>query len=172
MPKTYHISEAESKMLRENMKGCKIVNAYRRMEAVALRGEGKTNEEIGLVTGFHSDWVSKLVSNFCNYGINALLTDGRCGGNHKNLTREQEEKILKEFEESASKGQLITPNEIKKRYDEAVGHETKPSFIYSVLKRHDWRKIMPRSKHPNKASDEVIATSKKLTMKLNLLNIM
>ena len=165
MPKTYQVTEAESKELRETMKKCKKVNAYRRMEAVALRGEGKTNEQIGMLTGFHSDWVSKLVSLYCNDGLNALLQDGRCGGNHKNLTREQEEKILKEFEESASKGQLITPNDIKKRYDEAVGHETKPTFIYSVLKRHNWRKIMPRSKHPNKASDEVIATSKKLTIK-------
>ena len=172
MPKTYHISEAESEILRETMKSCKIVNSYRRMEAVALRGEGKTNEEISSLRGFHSDRVSKLVSNFCNNGISALLEDGRCGGNHKNLTVEQEEKILKEFEESASKGQVITPNEIKKRYDEVLGRETKPTFIYSVLKRLGWRKVMPRSKHPNKASDEVINTSKKLTIKWRLWNIM
>jgi len=165
MPKTYYVTEAESKKLRETMKDCKIVNAYRRMEAVALRGEGKTNEEIGKLTGYHSDWVSKLVSRYCNHGIDALIKDGRRGGNHRNLPTEQEEGILKEFEESASKGQLMTPKDIKKKYDEEVGRETKPTFIYSVLKRHGWRRVMPRSKHPNKASDEVIATSKKLTIK-------
>jgi len=154
----------ESKKLREAMKHCKEVTAYRRLEAVALRGEGKSNKEIGLLTGFHPDWVSKLVSRFYKEGIEALLEDGRQGGNHQNLTNEQEERLLKEFEETASAGQLITPADIKKR-DELLGRETKPTFIYAVLKRHGWRKVMPRSKHPKKASDEEIESSKKLTLK-------
>ena len=118
MPKTYSITESEAKMLRDAMKHCKEVNAYRRLEAVALRGEGKDNAQIGPLTGYHPDWVSKLVSQFRNEGIHALLEDGRHGGNHQNLTKEQEENILKEFEEAARAGQLITPAEIKKRYDE------------------------------------------------------
>jgi len=88
MPKTYQITETESNLLREIMKNCKIVTAYRRLEAVALRGEGKNNDEIGQLTGFHPDSVSKLVSRFCNYGITALVKDGRRGGNNKNLTIE------------------------------------------------------------------------------------
>ena len=36
-----------------------------------------------------------------------------------------------------------------------------------VLHRQGWRKIMPRSRHPKKADEEVIATSKKLTRKSN-----
>jgi hypothetical protein len=31
------------------------------------------------------------------------------------------------------------------------------------LKRHGWRKVKPRPRHPGKASDEVIEASKKLT---------
>ena len=60
-----------------------------------MRGEGKSNKEIGILTGFHPDWVSKLVSRFCNEGIEAFLEDGRQGGNHQNLTQEQEEKLLR-----------------------------------------------------------------------------
>ena len=165
MPKTYRITETESKALREAMRHCKDnVNAYRRMEAVALRGEGKSNAEIGPITGFHPDWVSQLVSRYCNEGIDSLYRDGRQGGNHQNLSNEQEKALLKEFEKAADLGQVITPGEIKKRYDEILGRETKPTFIYAVLKRHDWRKVMPRSKHPNKASHEDIEASKKLTI--------
>ena len=164
MRRIYQITEAESKMLREAMRECKEVKAYRRLEAVALRGEGKSNKEVGPLTGFHPDWVGKLVSRFCKEGINSLLEDGRQGGNHQNLTNEQEEQLLNEFKEAASAGQLITPAEIKKKYDEMLGRETKPTFIYAVLKRHGWRKIMPRSKHPKKANDEVIEASKKLTL--------
>ena len=54
-------------------------------------------------------------------------------------------------------------SEIKAAYQEAVGHSVGASQIYYVLHRHKWRKVMPRSRHPKKASEEVIATSKKLT---------
>jgi len=49
------------------------------------------------------------------------------------------------------------------RISAKVGHRISSGQIYRVLHRHDWRKVMPRSRHPKKASEEVIATSKKLT---------
>jgi len=134
-------------MLREEMKKSRETNAYRRMEAVALRGEGKKNKEIGSLTGFHPDWVSKLVSRFRCGGLQALAEDGRQGGNHQNLTDEQEKALLKEFYETAVAGQVITPADIKKRYDELLGRETAPTFIYAVLQRNEWRKVMPSKRH-------------------------
>ena len=165
MPKTYKISEEESKKLREEMKQCKEVKAYRRLEAVALRGEGKDNAESGKLTGYHPDSVSKLVSLYCNHGIESLVQDGRKGGNHRNLSAVEEQALLQEFYDAASVGQIITPAEIKKRYDELLGRETKPNFIYAVLARNGWQKVMPRSQHPNKASEEACDASKKLTQK-------
>ena len=100
---------------------------------------------------------------YCRKGIEALATEGRKGGNHRNLLIEQEREILEGFKEDAVAGQIITPAEIKAKYDEVLGRETKPSFIYAVLNRNGWRMIMPRSRHPKKASDEAIEASKKLT---------
>ena len=44
------------------------------------------------------------------------------GGNHRNMTFEQEEEFLKQFEERAKKGELLSTNEIKEAYIESVGH--------------------------------------------------
>ncbi|MCL2501217.1 MAG: winged helix-turn-helix domain-containing protein [Defluviitaleaceae bacterium] len=52
---------------------------------------------------------------------------------------------------------------LKAAYQEKVGHRIGTAQIYYVLKRHDWRKVKPRSRHPKKASPEAIETSKKLT---------
>ena len=52
---------------------------------------------------------------------------------------------------------------LKEAYDKAVGHKSGSGQIYFVLHRHGWSKKMPRSKHPQKASDEAIEASKKLT---------
>ena len=67
--------------------------------------------------------------------------------------------------ERAEKGELVEISEIEVAYQEAVGHAIGTSQVYYALHRHGWRKVLPRSKHPKKASEEVIATSKKLTPK-------
>ena len=79
------------------------------------------------------------------------------------MSYEEEAALLKAFEEKAEAGQMIEISEIKAAYQKAVGHSVGASQIYYVLHRHKWRKVMPRSRHPKKASEEVIETSKKLT---------
>ena len=64
----------------------------------------------------------------------------------------------------AKNGQLVEAGEIKQAYENLVGHRIGSGQIYRVLHRHGWRKVMPRSRHPQKASDEAIKVSKKLTL--------
>ena len=70
---------------------------------------------------------------------------------------------MKKFEDKAEKGQIVTVKDIKQAFDKKIGKDTGRGYIYMVLDRHNWRKVMPRSKHPKKASEEAIETSKKLT---------
>ena len=83
-------------------------------------------------------------------------------GNHRNMTCEQEEAVLAPYLEKAEKGEIVLVAEIARAYQTAVGHTTAPTHIYAVLKRHGWRKVMPRSRHPRKASEEAVEASKKL----------
>ena len=79
------------------------------------------------------------------------------------MSYEQESQLLARYEALATVGQIVETGEIKKAYTESVGHPIGGQQIYRVLARHGWRKVMPRSKHPKKAKDEVIEASKKLT---------
>lgn len=83
----------------------------------------------------------------------------------ENMSFEEEEILLEQFKAKAEKGQLVETGEIKEAYDKAIGHKSGSGQIYRVLHRHGWRKVMPRSKHPQKASDEAIEASKKLKQK-------
>ena len=58
---------------------------------------------------------------------------------------------------------MIEIKEIKASYQAAVDHPISVAQIYYVLHRHGWRKVMPRSRHPQKANDATIEASKKLT---------
>jgi len=161
----YKISEENAKEIRERMKREKKTNAYKRLQAVALRGEGKTNEEIGEITDFHPDYVGKLCKTYLIKGMDGLIADGRKGGNNRNMTEEEASAFLRKYEEQATSGQIITAEAIGKAYDEMTGKKHRSlSSVYYLLQRHGWRKIMPRKQHPGKASEEAMEASKKLTM--------
>ena len=53
--------------------------------------------------------------------------------------------------------------QLKEEYIKMVGHSIGGSQIYRLLKRHGYKKVMPRSRHPKKVNQEIIETSKKLT---------
>ncbi len=78
------------------------------------------------------------------------------------MSFEEEAAILVPFKERAEKGEMVEISEIAKAYQSAVSHPVSKGQIYCVLHRHGWRKVMPRSRHPKKASEEVIEASKKL----------
>jgi transposase len=163
--KMYCISKEDATTLRTAMKSETVVLRYRKMEAVALRGEGKKNDEIAVLTGFHSDMVGRYAKEYIDGGLDSLLADGRKGGNHRNMSFEEEAAFLEPFMTAAEAGQIVEVSTIKQAYEEKTGRELKShGHIYQVLNRHGWRKVMPRSKHPNKASEEEIESSKKLTI--------
>ncbi len=68
------------------------------------------------------------------------------------MTFEQELHFLSHFFDQASEGGVLIVSEIRRAYEAQVGHKVAKTTIYRMLERHEWRKIMPRPKHPK--SDE------------------
>ncbi len=64
------------------------------------------------------------------------------------MTPEQELHFLSHFFDQASEGGVLIVSQIKRAYEAKVGHKVAKTTIYRMLERHDWRKIMPRPKHP------------------------
>ena len=162
MPKTYKISAENAAEIKEVRKTITDKKVDRRLYAVQLRGEGLTNDEIAQKLDTSDKMVSQCVSAYINNGgIAALLPKERIGM-HRNLSIEEEKEFLSAYTKQAEAGQIIDLNELKAAYIEKVGHSIGGSQIYRMLERHGWRKVMPRSKHPQKASNEAIEASKKL----------
>jgi len=160
----YRISREDSESLRKEMKKAGNVLQYRKMEAVAMRGEGKRNEEIAEATGFHPDMVGRFAKEYLEGGLAGLLADGRRGGNHRNASDAEEEAFLAGFEEAARKGQIVSVDAIAAAYDKRFGKAHKSrSTVYYMLHKRGFRKVMPRSRHPKGATPEAMEASKKLT---------
>jgi transposase len=162
MPQTYKISKKQAEEIKAVRKTIIDKRVDKRLHAIQLRGEGVKNPFIAEKLDTSAKVVSRWVSTYCKNGIEGLK-GGKYGGNRRNMSVTEEETFLAMYKEQAEKGQIIEVSVIKAAYEKKVGHITGSSQIYRVLHRHGWRKVMPRSKHPNKASEEAIEASKKLT---------
>ena len=158
----YRYTDEECAIIAEARKANKDKRAEKRLLALELRASGKSAREIASVTGLQERYIPQLTAKYLSGGIEAISRN-HYGGNRRHIPVAKEEEILKPFLEKAKKGQIIEVSAIKTSYEEAVGHAIGSGQIYRVLRRHGWRKVMPRSRHPQKASDKVIETSKKLT---------
>ena len=161
MASRYKFSEEEIREIEQARKDNKDKRAESRLKALELRAKGAGAKEVSQATGFHAGSVTRLVAKYRDRGIEAIAGN-HYGGNHRNMSVEEKAAILAPFKERAEKGELVEIIEIAKAYQSEVSHPVSNGQIYCVLHRHGWRKVMPRSKHPRKASDEEIAASKKL----------
>ena len=164
MGKAHTISGKQAAEIAEVRKTITDKKVDKRLHAVQLRGEGLDNPTIALKLDTSPKVVSNWVSSYAKKGIESLMR-GKFGGNRRNMSIAEETAFLEPFKNAAETGQIIEVSEIKAAYEKKVGHSIGGSQIYYVLRRHGWRKVMPRSKHPKKAGEEEIESSKKLKPK-------
>ena len=158
----YEFTEEQIQEITNAAKANKRKDVDRRLRALLMRTKGNKLAEIAQATGYSFSNITKLVRTYREGGI-AAIVENHYGGNHRNMSFEEETALLEPFRKKAEAGQIVEVSEIKAAYQEAAGHSIGTAQIYYVLRRHRWRKVMPRSKHPKKAGKEVIETSKKLT---------
>ena len=161
MAKSYEISQSQLLEIEAARKKNRNKNVERRLYVLVMRAEGKSLEEISEKTGYHISTASKLIARYMRDGISAIA-ENHYKGNRRNMSFEEEAAILAPFIERAERGEMVDIKEIAAAYQKAVPRKISDTQIYYVLHRHGWRKIMPRSRHPKKASEEAIEASKKL----------
>ena len=155
------INEAQKAEIEAARRKNQNKKAEKRLQVLVLYAAGKKQVEIQEVTGFSRSYIHAIVKKYMEKGI-GTITETQYPGNRRNLSYEEEETMLEPFKAEAEAGHIVEISKIKAAYVEKVGHRIGNGQIYYVLKRHGWRKVMPRSQHPQKASEEAIEASKKL----------
>lgn len=159
---SYKITDEQRKEIEQARKENKNKNVEKRLKALVLRAEGKSLREIGEQCGYHPSYVSNVLAAYSKRGLEAIIGNHYKANRH-NMTYEEEEALLEQFRQRAEAGEIVETSEIKAAYEAALGRTIESrSQIYYVLRRHGWRKVMPRRRHLKKASEEEINSSKKL----------
>jgi transposase len=129
----------------------KIPEAQRqRIQMVLLRESGMSQPAIAEAMGVSLSTVNRAHMAYDRRGIKALEPKPIGGRMRENMTVSQEKALLARFAKAAGAGEMLNIHDLKRAYEQAIGHETSNSTIYNVLGRHGWRKLMPRPFHPKR----------------------
>jgi len=149
--------------IRKALKKCRDTKAMKRLQALDMRSRGKSNREISEAIGYCEQYITVLVTKYFQNGLDSIIADKRTSHNRR-MSFEAEGQFLEQFRDLAEAGQLVTVAKIQIAFEEATGKPVDSASIYRLLKRHGWRKLKPRPRHPGAASEEEINSSKKLTL--------
>jgi transposase len=134
-----------------------------RIQMVVLRETGMTQPEIADVTGVSLSTVNRAHMAYDRGGLEGLKPKPSGGRINQNMTVAQEKALLDRFAKVAGAGQMLNIHDLKAAYEEAIGRPTSNSVVYSLLARHDWRKITPRPHHPKRDIEAQKRFKKKLS---------
>ena len=110
--------------------------------------------QIALHTGTTKRKVHQVISDYNRQGVKAIETPGKGGRRRGYMSLSAEKKFLAQFDFIAKKGVITTVTKIKRAFEAQIGQTVHPTTIYRLLERHQWRKVMPRSHHPDVDFDE------------------
>ena len=119
MASRYQFSDEEIKAIEQARRENKDKRAEARLKALELRVKGASSKDVAEATGFCSAYVSQLVAKYRHNGLEAI-SGNHYGGNHRNMSVEEEAAILAPFKARAEKGELVEISEIAKAYQSAV----------------------------------------------------
>lgn len=117
-------------------------------------------KQIASILDLSEGYIDSIINQYSHKGIESIAAKKQ-GGNHNNMTFQEEIDFLVPFHKKAIVGEILEVSEIIKAYSDKLNKKVSKSTVYDMLHRHGWRKVMPRKEHPKKASPEEIEAYKK-----------
>ena len=121
-------------------------------------------KEIAKHLGLSVHTVHIIIESYNREGPSALETTGKSRRQRAYLSFEEEERFLECFVKQAETGKLVTVHKIHAALNNYLGRKVHLCTIYRLLRRHGWRKLVPRPRHV-KAKKEKQAEFKKNSLK-------
>ena len=156
-----YLTDDELKKEMNSQKGVQSFRDYQIIYSVQTNC-GKKGEDIAQILGITKNKVFKTVEKYNKYGLEWQNGKSRGGRREARCTMslDEEASFLRDVEQDALKGQIITYRQIKDKLESAINKTVSDDYIWDLFKRHKWSKKVPRQSHP-KADKEAQEAYKK-----------
>jgi transposase len=121
--------------------------------------------KIAFRLGLSVSTVRDLIAAYNRQGPKALETAGKGQRQHASLSLDAERTFLAPLFAASQSGHLAVTRELKKAFEDHIGHRVATSTLYRLLHRHPWRNVVPRPKNPRSSHEEQDAFQKTLGTK-------
>ncbi len=92
--------------------------------------------------------VWRWIAQYNQRGPEGLSRSGRGGRRWAFLSWEQEQRFLEKWQRAASRGEVLTAKQLHAQLEKMTGRRLSLGYVYRLLRRHGWRKLGPRPRHP------------------------
>jgi transposase len=140
-----HLGQDE---IRERMITSKEREQYQRWQSIFLTSKGLQAEIIAEYVGTTKGTVHQWVYQYNHDGPDGFTLQGRGGRRFGFLSLEEEAELLDSIRPRAEKGRILNAFAIKEQIEERLAKKVSKDYLYDLLHRHKWRKVMPRPQHP------------------------
>ena len=144
-----HLSDTA---LKEHLQSSRGEAEFARWQILYLIQIGKVHaaDIIAPLVGLSRPSVYAIVQKYNKQGAAAIKVRPRGGRRRSLLSLPDEEDLLRTIEQRAAMGLVKTVFDIKELVEQRVGKAVSDDYLWDLMKRHNWRKKMPRPHHPKK----------------------
>ena len=147
-PRKKELSCEESEALKEAIFKSKSSRVVRRLQAVLFRSQDLSKEAIAGLLNYSTSHIQQIWSQYFKHGIESLLSKEHGGRRRYNLEISEEIALLEKYKRPSGEGNILEIDGIHRELCNIVGKEVSKSSAYRLVKRHGWRKLEPRPRHP------------------------
>ena len=149
MKELFSCDEATVEALKARLKQATTIAEFQRIQCVLMRAALDCSAgEIAQVLGWAVATVHITHSRWAKEGESLFDLKGRGGRHNQHLSEAEEAELLAGFVGQATDGNVVKVAEVQTTYEAQVGKAVPNSTVYRMLKRHGWRKVVPRPRHP------------------------
>jgi len=134
----------------------------RHLQVAMWKLQGKSTQEVAVLSKYDERTVRRIWADYRAKGVERMEPQ-YTGKNRMKLSYEAEEEALQQCAAEANEGKYLRVAELQERFEAITGVHYHLHVFYRLLKRHNWRKVAPRGKHPKAASEAACDAAKKLT---------
>jgi transposase len=140
-----HLNQDE---IRDRMVRSKEREQYQRWQTIFLTSKGLQADIIAEYVGTTKGTVHQWVYQYNHDGPDGFTLQGRGGRRFGLLSLEEEAALLDSIRPRAEEGRILSAFAIKEQIEERLAKKVSKDYLYDLLHRHKWRKVMPRPQHP------------------------
>ena len=128
---------------------------YQRRWVISLATSRRFHaKEIGEVVLVSARSVRRWIHAYNEHGPCALDEEARGGRRWAYATEADEDRLLAPLKHQTERGHFLPVRQIRSHLEAALGHAVSPTYVYRLLRRHGWEKVVPR---PRRRKADVIS---------------